>query len=343
MKRYKRGLVVGKFSPLHQGHEYIISKAFEVCNKVILLSWSEPEFKDYPALKREEWLQTLFPEAVIWVLDNGRIDELQKQGFSLPNLPHNDAPDHEPRNFVFRFCKEILREPISAVFTGETYGDGFAQYLEKSFSNWLGIYYKVDHVYINRDDPVSGTQIRKSIHQYKDLVSPVVYKDFVKKICFIGGESTGKSTLSQHLAQKLKTEWAPEYGRELWESKNGNLCYEDLLHIAETQIERERKLLKTSNRFLFCDTSPLVTLFYSLELFGKADDKLRELSLTTYDKIFLCDTDTPFFQDGTRQNEEFRLKQQNFYINSLQEKDLEVILLQGSLEERTQKVLAEIL
>ena len=44
MSRYRTGLVVGKFSPLHRGHELVIGAAFAHCAEVVVLSYSRPEF-----------------------------------------------------------------------------------------------------------------------------------------------------------------------------------------------------------------------------------------------------------------------------------------------------------
>ena len=37
MKQYKKGLILGRFQLLHLGHEYIINKALEVCDEVLIL------------------------------------------------------------------------------------------------------------------------------------------------------------------------------------------------------------------------------------------------------------------------------------------------------------------
>lgn len=37
MKKYKNGIIVGRFSPIHIGHEYLIDKALSQCEKVLII------------------------------------------------------------------------------------------------------------------------------------------------------------------------------------------------------------------------------------------------------------------------------------------------------------------
>jgi len=60
-KRFQRGLVVGKFSPLHHGHEALILRALGECDEVFLISYSNPERPGCDAGRRDLWLSTLFP------------------------------------------------------------------------------------------------------------------------------------------------------------------------------------------------------------------------------------------------------------------------------------------
>src|SRR4051812_5145184 len=62
MKRFRCGLVVGKFSPLHRGHEYVIRRAMEDCEEVAIISYSKPEYPGCQAIRRERWLAALFPQ-----------------------------------------------------------------------------------------------------------------------------------------------------------------------------------------------------------------------------------------------------------------------------------------
>ena len=89
-----------------------------------------------------------------------------------------------------------------------------------------------------------------------------------------------------------------------------------------------------ANRFLFCDTSPLTTLFYSNHLFGKGEQALERLAERCYDLTFLCAPDFPFVQDGTRQPESFRIRQHEWYLNELAERGIAYRLITGSPEAR---------
>ncbi|MDN5517119.1 MAG: adenylyltransferase/cytidyltransferase family protein, partial [Pseudomonas sp.] len=40
--RFACGLVVGKFAPLHLGHEWLIRQAQQQCEQLVLLSWARP-------------------------------------------------------------------------------------------------------------------------------------------------------------------------------------------------------------------------------------------------------------------------------------------------------------
>ena len=44
MKKYKTGLVLGRFQTFHKGHEYIINKALEICSKVLVFIGSSDKY-----------------------------------------------------------------------------------------------------------------------------------------------------------------------------------------------------------------------------------------------------------------------------------------------------------
>jgi NadR type nicotinamide-nucleotide adenylyltransferase len=161
-----------------------------------------------------------------------------------------------------------------------------------------------------------------------------VYGDFVKTVCFLGAESSGKSTITQAAATAYQTEFVDEYGRTLWEEKKGALVWEDMIKIAQHHISSEDHQRGRAFQYLFVDTSPLTTLFYSQTLFGRVDKIIADLSNREYDYYFLCDIDIPYHQDGTRQDIDFRNRQHKWYLTELRQRKILYTLLQGSVRER---------
>lgn len=331
MKRYRNGLVVGKFSPLHKGHESLIRRALGECETLYIFSYYTPEFAGCEKHRREGWLKTLFPNARIFVLDD---DDARKR-FNV-SLPAVDAGDLEERRFVGFLWTNLVNEPLDAVYTSEHYGAGYAAEMSDYFSHYTD-FPPVQHVLFDLERaavPISGTKLRANIHELKDFLSPVVYASFVERICFLGGESSGKSTLVEKLAREFSTEFVAEYGRTLSEEKSTALVYEDLLRIAKTHIAHEESAAMRADRFLFIDTSPLTTLFYSRHLFNRADPELVWLSHRKYDRTFLCAPDFEFVQDGTREDGGLRERQHEWYLQTLAEREIKYILLEGDLEMR---------
>ncbi|MDQ8195873.1 AAA family ATPase [Coraliomargarita sp. SDUM461004] len=341
---YARGLVVGKFSPLHLGHESLIRAALERCERVYLISYSNPEFSGCERAHRERWLKLRFPNVHSIVIDAENVScMLGSVGWDY--LPSNEAAAEVHRKLCADICLQIFKTSVDVVFSSEDYGAGFARYLSGAFSVYYCAPVEVESVCLDpsrRRLPISGSQIRANPHQHRAYLSSEVYCDFVEKVCFLGGESTGKSTLSRLAAERFGTEYVAEYGRTLWEAQSGLLLYSDMLKIAQVQIEQEQQASMSANRYLFCDTSPLTTLLYSDEMFGEVDDALEVLANRQYEHIFLCEPDFDFVQDGTRKDDSFRRYQHDWYIRELNKRGHHYIQLKGSIAERL-KVIESVL
>lgn len=157
-----------------------------------------------------------------------------------------------------------------------------------------------------------------------------------RRVLFIGGESSGKTTICQVLSRIGGYPWVPEYGRELFDKKHGKLEYEDMLDIGRIQVQREKiAVLCAREPWVLCDTSPLVTKFYSNEWYGRVDPRLETLALRQYDRIFLCSRDFKYVDDGTRSGAEFSAWQEMFYLTNLKQP---YQILSGSTEARVCKV-----
>lgn len=341
LERFSTGLVVGKFSPLHRGHQALIEHALARCDRVLLLSWSQPEFSGCEAARRDAWLEALYPQLTRLVLDDARLAaECAQRGVPARRLPANLDDDAAQRAFVAWVCSALWGIRVDAVFTSESYGDGFAAALQETFSAEAGQRWPVAHVCLDLARhlvPVSGTALRRDPHALRGFLEPRVYADFVGRVGLLGGESTGKSTLAAALATRLQTGWVAEFGREHWEARRGALAYDDLLHIAQVQVVREDAQAGHANRWLICDTTPLTTFLYCQEMFGRTDPALQALAQRPYDMVFLCAADFPFVQDGTRRDDDFRLAQQRAYEETLSARGIPFTPLTGPVDARVEQ------
>lgn len=338
MKRFRRGLVVGKFCPLHRGHEFLIGSALAACDELLLLSYTGPEFPRCEPAARRRWLEQRFPPARhpglhTLVLDQAALDRAcARHGIQpLMPLPHNDDAAEDHRAFCAWVCRHLFASEVDAVFSSEDYGAGFAQALTRQFAR------PVAHVAVDgarQRMPVSGSRVRADPYAQRRWLAPEVYASFVDRIALLGGESSGKTTLAAALAERLDTVWVPEYGRQLWVERGGELGFDDLLDIAETQCAREDHMARAAHRWLICDTSPLSTLFYCLHDFGRAPQRLLELAQRPYALQLLCDNDFDFVQDGTRRDDGFRQQQWRWHLEQLERSGARFLRLQGSPAQR---------
>lgn len=167
----------------------------------------------------------------------------------------------------------------------------------------------------------------------------------VKKIVFVGAESTGKSTLVEYLAREYDTVFVPEIGRFVWEEKNGVLDVGDYLDIAELHRRAEDEAIGNARHYLFVDTNALTTLLLGL-CFGQIEEAPPALlsyaddCKQRYAHHFVCADDIPYEQDGWRENEAWRARIQALVLDDLASRGIAYTIVSGSLGQRAAQVRA---
>jgi HTH-type transcriptional repressor of NAD biosynthesis genes len=338
--RFSTGLVVGKFAPLHAGHMRVVECARAQCETVVVLSYSNPEPPRCGPELRDQWLETCFPDAVRLVVTEERLASWLSADCAPPTVPLNTAPADTHRDFVAMLCERVLRRRVDAVFTSEAYGDGFAAHLTRRFRDIDPAAPLVTHVSVDPERcivPVSSTLVRRDPMTYWRFLPAPVARSLARRIAFLGGESSGKTVLASAMAREFGIECVAEYGRELWVAKNGRLDFDDMVQIAREQIRREEAAIARSP-LAFCDTTPLTTLFYSVEMFGSAAAELGDLSGRRYDEVVLCAPDFPFVQDGTRRDDGFRMRQDAWYRSQLKSRGITYLTVRGGLDARVREL-----
>ena len=164
----------------------------------------------------------------------------------------------------------------------------------------------------------------------------------VQRIAILGAESTGKSTLAPKLAARYGTLWVPEYLREFVETQQRVPFEDDQLGIARTQRAREDAMAASpdARRFLFCDTTPLLTAVYSRIYWGRVPPELLALEAQhDYALTLVAGLDLPWVPDGLqRESEEVRRQVHECLLAVLRERGIPFTLLEGDLPQRLRQV-----
>lgn len=308
------GLVIGKFLPFHRGHEHLIETATRAVDELLVIVCSAV-WHGIPVELRVRWIAESFPEVRVVVIDQEErgLGEDGTEAWAAATL---DALGRRP----------------DVVFTSEDYGPGYAREMG------------AEHVMVDRDRavvPVSGTEIRARPLAHLQLLSPQVRAHYVLRVCVVGAESTGKTTLAGDLAGHYGVPFVSEFGRWYCEAMPAPTRYhwttEDFRTIARTQDRFEDDAARWVGPLLVCDTNSFVTSVFHEAYLGRRDARLEaEAAARRYDVLLLCGEETPFVQDGTglRHDGLPRARMQERYVRYLEEGGRRFARVKGTRSER---------
>lgn len=320
MSEKKVGLTLGKFAPLHKGHQYMIERALQEVDELVVLIYDSPDVTEIPLQVRSRWIKKLYPQ--VHVLE----------GWDGPQS-YGDTPEIKKENEDY-VLQLLQGKKITHFYCSEFYGDHMSKALG-------AINRQVDPS--RSTIPISATIIRSNPFQYKDFIDPIVYRDLITKVVFLGAPSTGKTTLTEALAQKYQTMWMPEYGREYWHTHQIDRRLEppQLVEIGRGHIEREEKMILEANQYLFVDTNAITTYLFAQYYHGFVLPELEEMAIraaSRYDLVFLCTDDIPYDDTWDRSGNVQRKIFQKKIISDLQERRIPYLQISGTLEERITQV-----
>ena len=165
-----------------------------------------------------------------------------------------------------------------------------------------------------------------------------------KKICIIGPESTGKSTLSRQISIHYATRWVPELARYYVEHLDRPYHQSDILKICKGQLYSEKLIEPFANRFLFCDTNLIVTKIWMEIKYGTCDPWiLKNMNAHAYQFYLLMDVDLPWEYDPQREYPHDREYLFGLYKANLEELGINHYkIISGVGRERLKKAITQI-
>jgi NadR type nicotinamide-nucleotide adenylyltransferase len=314
------GLTLGKFAPLHKGHQFLIETALKEVDKLVVVIYDCPDTTDIPVGTRAGWIRTLYPSVEIIEAFNGPTE-----------VGYTNLIKAMQENYLLGI---LNGRKIDIFYSSEFYGDHISKAL-KAENRLVDEYRTTVHI--------SGAELRKNPYTNKKFIHPIVYKNLIKNIVFMGAPSTGKSTLAEKMAEKFDTCWMPEYGREYWDKYqiNKRLTKKQLVEIAVGHSEREEECLQKANQYLFTDTNAITTYLFSIYYHESADQELIDAAkfcIPRYHVYILCDMDIPYDDTWDRSGDANRKEFQKMTISFLESNKIKYHIVSGNIEERIQKV-----
>jgi HTH-type transcriptional repressor of NAD biosynthesis genes len=314
------GLVAGKFDPPHRGHALLIDTARARCDRLIVLLF-DYEGQRVPAGVRAGWLREIHPGVDIRVFPT----------HNYARLTPEDAAHEAAR------VRAFLDEPVNVFFTSEDYGEMVAVALGAR------------HFDVDRERalvPVTGTMIRRAPAAMLGWLEAPVRAYYVPRVCVVGSESTGKSTLCARLADHYRTAWVGEYGREyslekLRNGLQGQWVDDEFIHIGFEQQRREDDAARRADPVLICDTDALATMVWSERYLDRVPTRwpLPPSRIALY---LIPYPDVPFVADAIRDGEHKRYWMYERLVELFTQRALPFTVLRGSYDDRYEQAVKTI-
>lgn len=153
----KIGVTIGKFAPMHKGHQFLLETALKEMDKLYVIVYETDVIK-IPLEKRAEWIKEIYPEINI---------------IYAKNPPTKYGLDEKSVKIQMDYMKGLLKDiKVTHFYSSEEYGKYAAQYLN-------AVDRRVDNQ--RQNVTISATKIRKDIYNNKMYLSDNVYNDLTLK------------------------------------------------------------------------------------------------------------------------------------------------------------------
>ena len=165
------------------------------------------------------------------------------------------------------------------------------------------------------------------------------------KIAVIGPESTGKTELTEKLAEHFYTVWEPELAREYVENLKRDYTFDDVCKIAKQQIEIEKRYEQNNyqHKIVFFDTDLIITKVWLEYKYKQVPDFVTErLKEKFIDFYLLLKPDIAWQPDPVREHGNDRDYFFNWYKQEIENLKIPYSIINRLNEKRFQNALKAI-
>lgn len=285
MKETRRGVIIGRFNPPHNGHRYLIDFASSFADELYIFVCTLQR-DEIPGDLRFEWMQELYPRATCVHITEEN-----------PNA-NRDMPDAH-KIWADAIIEHLQDNKADYLFASEEYGWKLAGELGAEFV-------PVDP---NRDQlPVSGSDIRREPLRYWSFLPEMVRPYFIKRVGIFAGKDS--EVLTRRLAAHFGTLYAPHYRlyyQEILEKHNRHTTFHESTEqtIRHAQTAMENALSRQADRLLFLGCHATADLLTS-EILDRDFDRLIIVES-------LIDEDDREFITGQFSSSEKLMKKTSFF------------------------------
>lgn len=155
--KHKIGLTIGKFAPLHKGHQFLIETALKDMDEFVVMIYDQPDVTDIPLEVRAGWIKRLYPKVKII------------EAYDSPKIIGKD--DEAIKAQVDYILEKVKGMKITHFYSSEWYGEFVAKALN------------AENVLVDpqrKKFPISASLTRENLEKYKNMLDPAVY-EVVKK------------------------------------------------------------------------------------------------------------------------------------------------------------------
>ena len=151
MSNKKIGFTIGKFAPLHKGHQLVLETALKEMDEVSCVVY-DTDIIDINVKQRAEWIKKLYPKVhILYAYDS----------------PKQYGLDEKSVNIQMKYLSNLIKEiPVTHFYSSEPYGEKVANYL------------KIKNRTVDLEKksiPVNATMIRDNYEDNRNYLENLVY------------------------------------------------------------------------------------------------------------------------------------------------------------------------